>query len=209
MTARHAVILVLYAALLGGGWLLGHWLFNQAWQSVGHEQGSALQIVIASILAVYLVASALPFVPGAEIGFGLILMLGGRVALLVWLAMVVALMLSFLVGRFVPLKTTAAWFRFIGLTRAANLVTELDPLTAQQRLTHMTRNAPVRFLPALIQHRYLALMAVLNLPGNSLIGGGGGIALIAGLSGVFTLGGFLAAIALAAAPVPLFFWLTA
>jgi len=51
-------------------------------------------------------------------------------------------------------------------------------------------------------------MLVLNLPGNSLVGGGGGIAFIAGLSGMFSYIGFILAIAIAVAPVPVFFYFT-
>jgi len=42
-----------------------------------------------------------------------------------------------------------------------------------------------------------------NLPGNILIGGGGGISLIAGASRLFSLPGFLTTIALAVSPLPL------
>jgi len=43
----------------------------------------------------------------------------------------------------------------------------------------------------------------LNIPGNYVIGGGGGIALIAGVSRVYSIPGFLLTILLAVAPVPL------
>ena len=42
-----------------------------------------------------------------------------------------------------------------------------------------------------------------------IYGGGGGIALLAGMSGLFTFPRFVAAVALAALPVPLFVMLTA
>ena len=50
---------------------------------------------------------------------------------------------------------------------------------------------------------YLALAVALNIPGNYLIGGGGGIALFAGVSRLFSVPGFVITIMLAVAPVPL------
>jgi hypothetical protein len=61
----------------------------------------------------------------------------------------------------------------------------------------------------LVRHRYLALAFALNLPGNSLIGGGGGIALSAGMSGLYPMPAYLASVAVAVAPVPLLIALSA
>ena len=60
------------------------------------------------------------------------------------------------------------------------------------------------YIPWLLKHRYIAVIVALNVPGNALIGGGGGIALLAGMSGLFTFPRYLAALALAVLPVPLF-----
>jgi hypothetical protein len=46
---------------------------------------------------------------------------------------------------------------------------------------------------------------VVNLPGNILIGGGGGISLMAGTSGLYSLPRFLCTIAIGISPVPLAF----
>ena len=64
-------------------------------------------------------------------------------------------------------------------------------------------HAPRRLVPFSICHRYLAIAFAFNLPGNALIGGGGGIALLAGLSGLFSLSGYLIAVCIAVLPVPL------
>jgi hypothetical protein len=58
-------------------------------------------------------------------------------------------------------------------------------------------------VPFLLRHRYLALAIALNLPGNFLLGGGGGIALLAGVSRLYAVPGFLATVTCAVAPVPL------
>lgn len=46
-------------------------------------------------------------------------------------------------------------------------------------------------------------MVGLNLPGNALIGGGGGIALMAGMSRLFSFPLFLLSLTVAVSPVPL------
>ena len=73
----------------------------------------------------------------------------------------------------------------------------------QDRLAFITSKAPNRYVPLLLRHRYIALAVVVNIPGNVIIGGGGGIALMAGISRLYTLPGFLIAIAIAVAPLPL------
>lgn len=54
-----------------------------------------------------------------------------------------------------------------------------------------------------IRYRYVAIALAVNMPGNSLIGGGGGIMIIAGLSGVFTPLATFLTIMIAVSPVPL------
>ena len=46
------------------------------------------------------------------------------------------------------------------------------------------------------------------MPGSGLIGGGGGICLLAGLTGVFAPRATFLTLALAVAPVPLLVWMT-
>jgi hypothetical protein len=44
---------------------------------------------------------------------------------------------------------------------------------------------------------------LINVPGNAVIGGGGGLAFAAGMSGVFSVPAFLLTVAIAVLPVPL------
>jgi len=67
---------------------------------------------------------------------------------------------------------------------------EIEPLEKKERLNLLIDRAPKRLLPLLLRHRYLALAAALNIPGNYIIGGGGGIALFAGVSRLFSVTGF-------------------
>ncbi len=56
----------------------------------------------------------------------------------------------------------------------------------------------------LLSHRYLTLALCLNLPGNSVLGGGGGIAALCALSRQFYWWRFVLTLIVATAPLPLF-----
>jgi len=167
----------------------------------GNEDAVHRTIMISS--ALYSILLAVPFVPGAEIGIGLMVMLGPRIALLVYLCTIAGLLLAFMIGRLIPLSVLATFSRDIKLERTSRLLREIEPMSKQQRLTLLVERAPKRFIPLLLRYRYVALAVALNIPGNYLIGGGGGIALFAGLSRLYSVSGYLLTIALAVAPVPL------
>lgn len=179
---------------LGGGRLLG--AFDLP------EGGIASPAVLAVALA-YVVLLAVPFVPGAEIGVALLAMYGAAIAPLVWGATVSALLLAYVVGRLVPARVVGAGLGHLGLARAQGLVLALEPLGHEARLERLVSAAPARLVPWLLRHRHLALVLALNMPGNSLLGGGGGIALAAGLSRLYAPLPFAIAVALGVLPVPL------
>lgn len=203
MTRRRGLLLALYVALIAGGALLGHSLLDLVAIDVRPSNEAQVHAMIVTASAAYILASMIPFVPGAEIGLGLMMMLGSGICFLVYLSTVVALSLAYLIGRLVPARATASAFAFFGLSRARDLVLELEPLGAEQRLELLTARAPRRIIPVLLRHRYLALGVAFNLPGNTLLGGGGGIALAAGMSGLYPLSAYLVIVAIAVAPVPL------
>lgn len=205
---RRILLLAAYLILLVGGWLAGREVFELARAEIRSDNGQAMFMMIVITTIVYIVASALPFVPGAEIGFALIFLFGGKIAFLVYASMLAALTLSFVAGKLVPPSVCAAILDFVGLHKARDLVRRLAPLTPEGKLDLLMERAPARVVPFLLRHRYLAIMALFNIPGNSLVGGGGGIAFTAGLSGLFTLPRYLAAVAIAISPLPIFFMLT-
>lgn len=205
---RRVILLAVYILLLTGGFLAGHALLKEASLTARPMTGSGVHMMIATTTMIYTAASAIPFIPGAEIGFGLIFLFGGKIAVLVYGAMLAALTMSYLAGRLVPPSVCAAAFGFAGLRRARDLVLRLAPLPPDRKLEILMEHAPRRIVPLLLRHRYLAVMVLINIPGNSLVGGGGGIAFAAGMSGLFTLPRFFVAIAIAIAPLPLFFMLT-
>lgn len=168
----------------------------------------AVFIVFASA-ALYVILMALPFMPGIEVGLMLMAMLGVEGIALVYLCTVLALSLSFLAGRLLPPRYVARPLGWLRLERARKLVTDLEPLGPEERLRFLTRNAPSRIAPFLLRHRYLVLAVLFNLPGNAIIGDGGGIALIAGMSRLFPFPKFVLLVCLAITPVPLIFLLRA
>ena len=204
---RWLVVLVVYLVVLGGGWTVGRWLVDITAIDLRPSNEPMVHAAIIATAGIFIVASATPFVPGAEIGFGMLVVFGANLALLVYMSMVAALLLAYLVGRLIPASVIASVFEYCGLTRAHHLVMKMTPLDPQARLALLTTSAPSGAASFLLRHRYLALIVLLNVPGNSIVGGGGGIALTAGMSGLFPFPAYLMSILLAVAPVPLFFTL--
>lgn len=202
---RRWLLLALYGALIVLGGELGRQLLEMAWPYLHPAHGASLRWMIAAAIAVYAVVMAVPFVPAAEIGLGLLLLFGPQVALLVYLSTVLALTLAYLIGRAVPPDLCARALVFFGLRRASDLAQRLAALDTNARLELLLARAPARFIPALLRHRYLALAVVLNLPGNTLLGGGAGIALCAGICGLYPSHGFVVAVSIAVAPMPIAF----
>ena len=205
---RIAILLLILGCLLA----IGHWGSEWLVDVIGMEFGAkaksySLYVMIAGIV-VYAALLAIPFVPGIEISLALLAVFGSKVAIAIYAATVAALAISYLVGRMLHVNLIARLFGSLGLQRARDLVQSLQPLSAQQRLNVLIEHAPRRVVPVFLKHRYLAIIVALNVPGNAIIGGGGGIALLAGMSGVFTFPRFLASMTLAALPIPLIVILT-
>ena len=192
------LIILIIAANVAVNWIVDTLQFEYR---PGNEE-FVHKIIISSAVA-YALFIAIPFVPGVEIGLTLITILGPSIAMLVYLSTLAGLILSFIVGRLLSLKTLVEFLEHLRFHKASALLATIEPMNMEDRLAFLLSNTPNRIVPFLIRHRYFALAIVVNVPGNIILGGGGGIALIAGASKLFSLSGFLAAIALAVAPVPL------
>jgi len=205
---RRFVVLIIFLAILFIGWYFGQRAANYASSEALLNDKPLMRMMILTVAGLYIVTSAIPFVPGAEIGFGMLMIFGSSAAILVYLCMVAALLIAYLIGRFVPAALVAQAFAYLGFERAQTLVLKLAGLDHKERLSYLAENAPNRIIPFLLKHRYLALIAVLNLPGNVVLGGGGGIAFAAGMSGLYPLPAFVVSLLIAVAPVPLMFVLS-
>ncbi|MEM6383430.1 MAG: hypothetical protein AAF739_12200 [Pseudomonadota bacterium] len=160
------------------------------------------------VLLAYMLLLAIPFVPGAELGLLLLVLLGSDVAPAVYGATVGGMTVSYMTGRAVPTATLTTFLRGCGLQKAARIAEKLatsDEATACRLSFEGT--AHVRWLAPLWRYRCVALGLIINAPGSTLVGGGGGIALAAGMSRVVSPVAFIATVCVAVAPVPAGFWL--
>lgn len=153
--------------------------------------------------AAYIGLLALPFVPGAEIGLAMLAAFGPAIAPLIYVCTVASMILAYTAGRFLPIDVLRRVLSAMRMHRAADLVARAAPLSGDDRLALLLEGQSARALRLAIRYRYVALAVAVNTPGNSVIGGGGGIMLMAGLSGIFSPLATVATIALAVSPVPL------
>lgn len=164
-------------------------------------------LILLVIFITYALLISLPFVPGIEIAIALLVLRGPEFALPIYAATLGGLSLSFLAGRLVPIRALRGFFLDLHLPRAVHLVDRLAPLGPAQRVRELQRSLPRKYARSALRYRYLGLALLINMPGSGLIGGGGGICLMAGMSGVFSPRITLPVIAIAILPFPLFMWL--
>jgi hypothetical protein len=200
---RIVILLLIYGGLLAGGYWGSEWLVNLVGADLSTGVKTHARHVFLAGIGLYTALMAIPFLPGMEISVALLAAFGQQVAIFVYAATLTALTISYAVGRLVPVRLIASLFHSLGLNRAEDLVRRLEPLNAKQRLDVLIAHAPKRIIPTLLKHRYIAVALALNLPGNAIIGGGGGIALLAGISGLFTFPRYLLTITMAVLPIPL------
>ena len=170
------------------------------------SQSIMLTSLIALLLLSYAVLIAVPFVPGIELGLSLLLLRGAPIAPYVYIATVLGLTLAYLIGRYMPRNWLHQTLLDLRLKSAAAFATSIQAMTPQQRIELMRSRLPDWLGHRLVKWRYLGLAAAINIPGNSVVGGGGGICMVAGLSRIFTPKATLVTIALAVSPVPLLIW---
>lgn len=164
--------------------------------------------IVTGAFLVFILTAAIPFIPGAEIGFALLLIFGAKAAPIVYGAMVGALLLSYCVARLVPIARLGSFLQRLGLSKAADLVFDIEKIEVADRAKFVTQKLPKPFGEKLMRNRYLLLAAALNIPGNSIVGGGGGLAVFAAMSGLYGFWQYTLIVLCAVAPIPLFFALT-
>lgn len=197
--------LALVLALAWGVHLLADWAMLES-TTLAADQRFNLRLLLL-LLLIYALLIAIPFVPGVELGLSLLVLQGAAAAPWVWLATVIGLSLAFAAGALLPPQRIAAGLRDVRMKRAAALIDTVAPLSAPARIDLLSARLPGWLARMALRHRYLSLAVLINIPGNALIGGGGGIGLIAGLSGIYAPGRTLLTFVLAVSPVPVLFWL--
>lgn len=193
------MLTVIVAANLGGSWLATQLNF-QIWP----WHSDIIDAFVLAMLFAYITAMTMPFVPGIEIGLALMLLLGKEGIPLVFLCTQFALALSFLLGRCISVRVFIALFCRLGMDRACELLQRIDSEPPAHRLELLTPRASGIWGAFLLRHRYAALAVALNLPGNALIGGAGGIGMLAGMSRMFSFRTYILVVVVATLPLPLF-----
>ena len=196
---RVAAVLVV---VIAGTWA-AHWVRDAMDLHIMPSNEQQVHRAIMLGMVAYVGLLAIPFVPGAEIGIALLTAFGAAIAPLIYGATVVAMLLAYTVGRLLPLSALNRLLSALRMHRAADLVMRAAPLGEAERVALLIDGAPPRLARLALRRRYVALALAVNTPGNSIIGGGGGIMLLAGLSGLFAPLPTAVAVIIAVSPVPL------
>jgi len=198
---RGVCILAMWSAILVLGHQLSHEGFHQLRENLAEASGGIGIYGLAIGVLFYVLVLAVPFVPGMELGLLLMVLFGRDGVIAAYVATVVGLSLAYFVAQTVPSRITLRWITKLGLADAAK-----DPKHAMDAIVvsrSATRGIAARLGEFLLSHRYLALAVSLNLPGNSVLGGGGGIAALCGLTRQFNGWRYFFTIIVATAPFPL------
>lgn len=180
------IIVTVGLVVLGGEGIISLWLTNQ----------ERWWVLVLTAVA-YALLLAVPFVPGVELGWFIIGVFGKPGLTAAWLSTMAGLSLSF---------TLAHTFRhhplLERLSQSREALLEAEPAT----LPPMRR--ALRYgVCFYVKHPYLFVFLTLNIPGNWVIGGGGGIAAMTGLAPGIQYWRFLLVSAIATGIVPLLLWL--
>lgn len=178
------------------------------WASAEAEQGAGrLDLwMLALFLLVYALLIAVPFVPGVEVGLTLMAIEGPWIALWIHAATVVGLSAAYAFGEGFSYPRLRRILADLHLTRASLLIERLQPLARDDRLALLQSRAPGWARPFVSRFRYALIAVLINLPGNTVIGGGGGLMFLAGFSRLFHAPAMVLTIVIAVAPVPFAVW---
>ncbi|ABD54892.1 hypothetical protein Jann_1975 [Jannaschia sp. CCS1] len=200
---RRLVLIAVLAVL--ANYLLG--LSMDMAESLPESQTSPMQtVVLMSALIVYALLIATPFVPGIEIGLALLLLRGASIAPAVYGATVLGLIFAFLLGRYLPEGALPRLLMDLRLRRAGRYVHRITQMSVRSREAELEARMPRWLAVPFVRYRYLSLALLLNLPGNVVLGGGGGLMIMAGLSRIYHPVQTLITVAVAVLPVPLMIW---
>ena len=194
-------VILFWVTLIIGGHSLSHLGFHDA-QAMLESMRQAIGLVgILLIVFVYAVALALPFVPALELGILIMAMLGPTGAVAAYMATLIGLVLAFAVGKSFPEQLVVSLLNRFGIAKDGQRLERAYSTTIGQVANRP--NMSGRIAGFLLRYRYPTLALLLNLPGNSIAGGGGGLALLCGASRQFNWRGFVITVAVAVSPIPL------
>lgn len=198
---RSAGMVLAWVTLLVLGHSLSHMGFHDA-QSMLFSMRDALGPgAIVLLVLVYGVVLAMPFLPGIELGLLIMAVFGPIGAVAAYAATVGGLMLAYAVGQALPERVIVRLLERTGIVLPRDGIELAMAEMVAAKAT--TRSAPHRLIATLLSYRYLSLAVCLNFPGNAAFGGGGGLALLCGVSRQFGWRSFALTAAIATSPVPI------
>ncbi len=207
--ARHyfhiffVVAFLIIAALWMDYWLRGEVGIAQKFADYAGDQWGIGILIVGGIL--YVLLLSLPFVPGVELGVLLMCVFGKEGIVFVYFATVAGLSLAFLMGRMLPHRWVESRLEKLGFINADEQHDDdIDGMLKNFSFNHRFRHK--RFFSFLSKYRYPAIGILFNMPGNYLIGGGGGISLACGINRNTSWKWFLLTVVVAVSPVPLLAW---
>lgn len=196
------VALAVIAAIIYGAANMADWIKEKIGFQITESNADDLRRIILITVLLQVLLMSLPFVPGIELGLILITVFGPMAAPYVYAGCAVSLLISYSVGRLVPPHRTVDTFRRFRLHRAADTVAQHHAASPAERMEMLLGRIA---LPGQLaaRYRYLAIGLAITTPGNIVIGGGGGISLMAGLSRLFSPLGYIVTVLVAVAPIPI------
>lgn len=159
--------------------------------------------LIAGVVYIFLLS--IPFFPGVELAWLLIMLFGKEAVIMIYIFTICGLSLSFAFGR----RFEKSWFTSGLDIQALEIQFNERFEKIKRKVNELLPSAFLTFKPknSRLKPQYFILALLINLPGNTIIGGGGGIALLCGLNRSFSWKGFIATIALAISPLPILLFL--
>ena len=165
---------------------------------------------LAILCTIFTVLLALPGVPGLEVAAIIMLVFGEVGIIATWLCGALAFNISFFAGRLVPEARIQRWLTPKKEVDAAKLpdfaVGQHDAMTLVLERNRVGR-AILRWTgPPGGWRRYVLIFVLFNMPGNFVLGGGGGIAMFCGTSRDLRWGPYFVTALLAAGVIPGLVW---
>lgn len=158
---------------------------NEVLEQLMHSSTLPMWAWLVITCSLYAMVLMIPFAPGLELGLLIMAMFGIPGIIGAWTATVIGLCMAFIVGQ---------------LTRDSRLISAVK----RKFLSHEGKSKAIRWIrKRLAQFPYVSLALLLNVPGNMVIGGGGGIALSAGALGNLSLSRFFITVVMACGVVPM------
>jgi hypothetical protein len=202
-------LLIVFAILVIIAFWLDYWIrgeLGMAKKFVMFAQGEWGRGVLIAGGIIYSLLLSLPFVPGVELGILLMCVSGKEGIVFVYLATVAGLSLAFLIGRLIPRRWIDSGLVALGGARSCSSQSgEVERMA--ECVSAVGKHIPSWLKSYLVKYRYLTIAILVNMPGNYIVGGGGGIAIACGTSRRFSWKGFLVTIVLAVSPVPILAYL--